>query len=329
MAERAPQAAYSVFEASSLARRVAKTWGLRGASCAFWGRNINDTYRVESSSGVAYLRVYRHGWRPRGEIEGEVALLRLLARKGLGVAAPLRRRDGGYVALLRAPEGPRAAVLFAEAPGAPPAMDVPNSRDYGRLVGRFHAIADTARALERPRIDLESLAVQPVRRIAEFWASRPRDVADLKAVAEELGAEVARRLPERAPEFGLCHGDLHFNNVLRDSRGTMRLIDFDGAGYGWRSHDVSVFLWSRGWSFARRASLERERQWEAFLEGYARSRRLSAIERDTARLFVPLHQLWVMGLWIAQRDTYGRRWLTDAHFDTHLAFIRGWMKRLR
>jgi hypothetical protein len=36
-----------------------------------------------------------------------------------------------------------------------------------------------------------------------------------------------------------------------------------------------------------------------------------------------------MALWIGLRDGFGQRWLTDAHFDTHVAFVKGWMKRLR
>ncbi len=322
------RAAYSVFDTAFLARRVARAWGLDDPACEYWGRHVHDTYRVKARGRTAFLRVYRHGWRPLAEIRSEVELLRHLRRRGLRVAQPLEKADGTCIERIVAAEGARHAVLFAAAKGAQPAMDAPNSKAYGRLVATLHREADRlAGRIARPTLDMDYLAWEPLARIRAFWAHRPRDVAYLEAVAERSVRALEPRLARAAPQFGLCHGDLHFGNVLRDGAGRMTLLDFDCAGYGWRAHDIGVFLWSRGWGFDRAASRDRARQWNAFLAGYRAVRRLGRAEVEAASLFVPLHQIWVMGLWIGLREGFGRRWLGEADFDRHLAFVRGWMRR--
>lgn len=327
MAERATE--YSVFAAPFVERRVARAWGMRDARCEYWGRHVHDTYRVASGSRRAYLRVYRRGWRTLREIGAEVALLGFLRREGLRVPEPLPRKGGGFVEALRAAEGTRHAVLFAKLRGAQPAMDPANSRAYGKLAATFHRLADRYPGpLDRPATGFDALVDAPLEQIAGLWRHRGAEVASLRAVARELRAELAPRLGTRTPHVGLCHGDLHFGNVLRDARGRLALLDFDCAGYGWRAHDLSVFLWSRGWDFTREAERARRSQWEAFVEGYGTVRALERGEVRCAELLVPLHQLWVMGLWARLRPGFGQRWLTDAHFDTYVAFVQGWMRRL-
>lgn len=319
---------YSVFDTAFLSRRLATTWGLKSPACEYWGRHVHDTYRIEAGGRRTFLRVYRHRWRSRAEIQGEVELLRFLRRRGADVSYPLRKRDGTYVDRITAAEGTRHAVLFSEAQGARPAMDRANSRTYGHLVATIHRHADHYPGrVQRPMLDMNHVAWEPLARISDLWAHRPRDVAYLRQMAGDLVEAIESLLPRTTPEFGLCHGDLHFGNVLRDRAGRFTLLDFDCAGYGWRAHDIAVFLWSRGWEFDRSANLNRTRQWNAFLEGYSSIRRPSKSELEAASLFVPLHQIWVMGLWISLRDGFGQRWLGESHFDSHLAFLRGWMRR--
>ena len=112
----------------------------------------------------------------------------------------------------------------------------------------------------------------------------------------------------------------------RDAAGRFTLFDFDCSGYGWRAYDVAVFLWSRGWGFDRAERASRARQWDAFLEGYHAVRRLSDAELRAVNHFVPLRHLWLLGVHARLDADFGRRWLSDAHLDRHLAFIRDWIR---
>ena len=86
-------------------------------------------------------------------------------------------------------------------------------------------------------------------------------------------------LPRTAPEFGFCHGDLHPGNVCFAADGRPTLFDFDCAGWGWRSYDLTIFFWN---AFGeRRPKRWREGRWRAFLRGYQEVRPLDAAEKES------------------------------------------------
>ena len=72
-----------------------------------------DTYQVEAESSTYFLRIYRHGWRTRAEIEAEVDMLLHLRSEGLSVSYPLERTDGTHLTRISAPEGVRYAIAPA------------------------------------------------------------------------------------------------------------------------------------------------------------------------------------------------------------------------
>ena len=56
-----------------------------------------------------FLRIYRYNWRSKAEIEAEVGMLNYLARRGNPISRPVKKRDGGYLTRIAAPEGTRYA----------------------------------------------------------------------------------------------------------------------------------------------------------------------------------------------------------------------------
>jgi len=91
--------------------------------CKLLQRLLNDTYLVESDQGNYILRVYRAGWRTEADIRYEIDVLNALAQQDISVSTPLRRRDGDYLCIVSALEGPRPIVLFTYAEGESPAFD--------------------------------------------------------------------------------------------------------------------------------------------------------------------------------------------------------------
>ena len=327
---RAPRVRYSVFDAAFVSDLVARAWGWDSPRCTYWNRGHNDTYRVEAGRRCAYLRVSRHAWRTRGELEGEAALLRFVQRAGTPVATAIRTRAGESVLAVTAPEGTRHAMLFTEARGAPPKMDRDGCRRYGRLVAELHRATDRTRThFERPVLDMAHLVTGPLEQLRPLLAHRPRDAAYLDRVGGLLAQSAVAQLPEGTPAVGVCHGDLHFGNLHRDTAGRLTLFDFDCSGRGWRAYDLAIFLWSRGRGFDRAARLARARQWNAFLDGYGDVRTPGAGELRGVERFVPIRHLWLLGVRARLDADFGRRWIGDARLDEHLAFIRGWMRAYR
>jgi Ser/Thr protein kinase RdoA (MazF antagonist) len=102
---------------------------------------------------------------------------------------------------------------------------------------------------------------------------------------QDLAEAIGSLLPTSAPEFGICHGDVVFANLRRDDRGRFTLFDFDCSGYGWRSYDVAISLWSQGFEFSRSANASRVRKWNAAAHRARRKINWKFTVHDAQRVF--------------------------------------------
>jgi Ser/Thr protein kinase RdoA (MazF antagonist) len=322
-------AQYSLLSGDALIERVLSHYDLGGPiTCRLWHPGDNDHYLVTAGSGRFVLRVYRKT-KPPHAVAAEARLLASLAGRGLAVVQPVRRKDGGYVQELAALEGTRCAVLFARAEGTPPGADITGDQtyQYGRIVGMIHAAADEMAWRDpRPALDLTALVDEPLRLIALFLERRPDDLEYLRRTAAWLKGKVAH-LPTSAPEYGLCHGDLHKRNVLADGRGGLVVMDWDCGGYGWRAYDLAVMRWSLGPVVGPAGLPGVEDLYGWYLEGYGSVRPLSDDEVRSIPYFVAMRQLWITGTVIKRvlAGDMGYEDVDDAALDRTLRIIRGWI----
>jgi Ser/Thr protein kinase RdoA (MazF antagonist) len=313
----------SVLSPTALAERVLPRYALSPpVRCRLVARGLSDTYRVEAGDTVAYLRVTPHGWRSRAEVEAEVAFAGELRRRGARVAAGIPRADGEYVTALAAPEGERFAVLFAAA-GETAAPDITPRQAwaYGQLAATVHAAADASPAVyERFPIDERHLLDEPLATMRSVIGE-----SEEMAFLERVALRVRRRLgdlPRSAPDYGLCHGDLHPGNVRFDTTGEPTLFDFDCCGYGWRAYDLTVFLWN---AFGeRRPRRWRDSRWRAFLSGYEAVRPLPSTLAETLPLFLVARQIWLMGIDCSGRGEWLPQWITPGWLREMTLPVRQW-----
>lgn len=148
---------HSMLRTDDLRDAAVQGFGISSAAdCRLQRSFINDTYRIEAGERIWYLRVSPSRWRTVSEVEVEIAFVRALRAAGAPVIEPVALKDGsGFVLDLVAPEGPRAAALFAGATGAEPAFNNPDAlaiaRRYGRVSAKLHALADGLPAIaDRP-----------------------------------------------------------------------------------------------------------------------------------------------------------------------------------
>ena len=291
--------------------------------CRLHHRGLNDTYKVEGSQGDTYfLRIYRAGWRSRGEIETEIAILLHLAQGKASVSTPVSRKDCQVITPLDCAEGRRWAALFTCAPGSE--VDFNGYTDllagrYGEAVATIHSAADSfeGRSL-RPALDLAELLERPLRLLMSAISHRPEDVAYLYG----LGDRLRHRIQGMAGlEIGFCHGDFHGRNAC-EKNGAFTFYDFDCCGWGYRAYDLAVFPWA----FAvRQNTPERiEAMGRAFLKGYVRRRTLGPTDVDAIAAFVAIRQIWLLGLHIGSGDRFGWEWINDGYFDSQLKVLRDW-----
>jgi Ser/Thr protein kinase RdoA (MazF antagonist) len=294
--------------------------------CRLVSSSVNDTYRLDSAGETCcYLRVARHGWRTRGDLEAELRLVEEIGDRGVPVARPMPRTAGGFLTTFGAPEGNRLVVVFEEAAGENVRDITPaHARAYGRLAARVHAAADAAGGVyPRSHLDPDHLLDGPLAGIRAQMGQLGVRTDELEGIGARVRSRLAG-LPRRLPDYGACHGDLHSGNVRFDAAGQPTLFDFDCWGYGWRAYDLAVFLWNS--YLERRPKRWRDSRWRAFLRGYEAIRPLPADLHEFLPHFLVARQVWLMGLDCAGSSGWPPQWLDAGWFATMHGLVKGWVE---
>ena len=296
--------------------------------CRFYRSSMSDVYLVDTGDAAYLLKIYMRDRHSRGAIETEVGFLNDLLDHDIPVAAPVANNDAAYLNEMHAPEGIRYAVLYdAIAGDEPQQVNLEHSRSFGQLAGRLHNCADRlAVKYDRWHLDETYLVEEPLNHIRPYLQHRKKDYQYLSALGRELIAELHRWVSKENPEYGLCHGDLHTGNARFDANGRLTLFDFDSFGYGWRAIDIGVYHVSYDWlDLSQETRREKDRFWEAFVEGYDKERPLSRNELVVAQLCLPIRHLELMGLTMRYRSPQiGISWINDEYFDRHLGWFKTW-----
>ena len=314
----------SVLSAEKLFPSISKEFAHLGKleNCQFFYHGLNDIYRAQAGPAKYMLRVYRAGWRTNAEVLFEVEMLNHAKAKGVGVAAPVPRSNGEYFLELDAPEGPRQAVLFSFAPGGEMRYNEEQARLFGGVVAELHnALDDFKSSQARLKLDLDHLLHEPLRLMEPLYRERPaQDWQYITNFARQLEANLLD-LDARGLERGVCHGDLHMGNVhYEPGSGQLTLLDFDCAGIdGWRAYELAVFRW------ASRARLDKPKArvaWEAYLDGYTRKRTLAPLDLEAVPLFIPLRQIWIMGLYARLGANFHYETLPDHYLSGMVNYLK-------
>jgi len=201
-------------------------YGLTVRSCVLLRSLNNEVYQVVAGDRRYAFKLYRHGGRSVGEVAWEQDLVAHVIGRRVPCAAPVPLLDGSLCGEMDAPEGPRPFALSEWVEGTKPQPPAGGElfRDFGRLIGRFHAAAAGFRSGHPRRADsLSSMLGEPLRAIAPHLGG---DHADRVAV---LAARAWEELSARELAWGIRHGDVTLDNIHRTDRGLV-LHDFDLAG---------------------------------------------------------------------------------------------------
>lgn len=327
----------SVLRGDALAAWLRESYDLRlPLTCGLLVRGEHDNYLVTTGDGTRLvLRVHSHDTTELSlaAVEEQAGVMAALKRTGVAVETPIMRRDGRFAGAVEAPEEVRFALLvqFVHGAALEAAPTGAQAERYGELAGRMHAAHDTISPLAaRPRMDLRYLLDEPLHVLLALPGAHGEARDYLISLAETLRARLCElNLPDTAPAWGLCHGDLHRRNVLYADDGTPTLMDWDCLGYGWRAYDLAALRRSLG-KLVGFGGLEESvaaRIFDAFLRGYTRVRGLSDAERASIAYFVPVRHLWICGgeaAWALQGGWHPDRY-DAAWFDGLVRLLKGWM----
>ena len=272
--------------------RALALWGISGARVTFVAGRENQVYRVRSGAGDFALRIKRPGYRSEAELVSELNWLDAMHRAGLSVPRPHPALDGRLLLQV----GGKFVDMVGWLHGAPLDQTDVAPKAFERLgieMARLHTACDDwalPADFARCHWDVDGLVGEsPV--WGRFWENPTLD-ADTCALFKRFRARAQANLQagQDALDYGLIHADLLAENVLFDGP-TVRLLDFDDGGFGFRLFDLATTL-LRSTTAPNSPDLR-----VALVQGYQTERALSIRHLD---LFLALRAMTYVG-WIVPR----------------------------
>ena len=265
----------------------------------------NTVFSVRDTHGTRFaLRIHRAGYHSAAALRSELLWMSELSRAGLEVPGPLPARDGQ----LSAEVTPGSIVdLLTWLDGEPlgtTGKPFERSGDeitqtfeaVGRQMAELHNISDQWQRpddFSRHAWDAEGLVGgEPF--WGRFWEHEDltAEQSSLLVAARDLLRKEFRRHGKEL-DYGLIHADLVRENILV-SGDTVRFIDFDDAGFGWRLFDIATAL------IKNRAEPDYPALKAALIAGYRRNRPLSDNDLAQLPMFELARSLTYLG-WARQR----------------------------
>ena len=302
---------FNLADIEDLATAALELWGVKSSPPQLLKHRENTVYRVEDRSGnPAVLRVHRPGYHDETAILSELLWMKQLSREGMDLPRPIPAEDGRllvsvgtdkrYVDMLSWVTGDKMGLTGT--PLTRPTDQIgPLFFRLGYAAAQLHNLSDRwalPPEFRRHAWDQNGLIGE-----APFWG-RFWDLPDLRRTDRELlvqGREAASQwltAYAKQLDYGLIHADLVKENVLIDN-GTVRLIDFDDAGFGWRIFELATVL------LKTRDEPEYPRIKQSLFEGYRNCRTLSAADEDSLPLFMMLRSFTYLGWWNERRNEPG------------------------
>jgi Ser/Thr protein kinase RdoA (MazF antagonist) len=198
-------------------------------------------YEFERDRNSYILRISHSLRRSENLIRGEVDWINYLHQGGAGVSRAVLAENGELVVPVE--DGFSdffLATAFEKAAGSPPKKDIMGPafyEDYGRLLGRMHALTKEYEPLHsdwrRPRWD-EPIMLEVLSWLPESEVLVAKRYIELKEYLDQL--------PKSNDSYGLIHFDAHMGNMFVDERGVITLFDFDDCNYSWLINDIAIVL---------------------------------------------------------------------------------------
>jgi Ser/Thr protein kinase RdoA (MazF antagonist) len=299
---------------TSLAREALAHWGLEGSELELIKYRENAVFKVQTGPSERYaLRIHRHAYHSDDELRSELQWIEALDAAGIDVPAVLPAGNGDLFRLVKVPEvpEPRQVDLFAWVEGkqlgsveegvADPAAVADTYRTIGRLAARLHNHGGEwtpPDGFTRHAWDVQGLVgEEPF--WGRFWEldsltgeERELLLAARARVAEDLAAYEAN--PDNAGLYGMIHADFVAENLMVDGD-TVRLIDFDDAGFGWHLFELDTAL------YFEMEEDHCEAAYRALVEGYREHRPLSDEQLAQMPLFFLVRSFTYLG-WVHTRS---------------------------
>ena len=238
-------------------RALAESWGIHEVAPSLIKYRENAVFRIDVDGTPSALRVHRAGYHSDDELRSELSWMAALAASGIAVPDLIPTIAGGDFTTVHV-EGLPAAVQvdrWGWIDGKPlgsieegiedAAAAATMFRTMGELAAQVHNQASAwalPSGFRRHAWDADGLAgEQPFwGRFWELQAATAGQRAQLARVRDALFADLST-LSKSPDTYSMIHADFAPENLIVDGD-SLRLIDFDDAGFGWHVFELATAL---------------------------------------------------------------------------------------
>jgi Ser/Thr protein kinase RdoA (MazF antagonist) len=192
-------------------------------SCRLFYRSIHDVYKIATSNGEYYFKVYKQHLRKYDEILSEIDLLNHLQSSGIKAVRPIASIDGNSIGRFDTVLGERFGVLYNSA-GKQSFTELDETSQLNKKLGSYiasiHKAFDEYGAINRHELNVQTFIEDSISELARFSEIHSFDIDFLIDVSEKVKAKL-NEYPTDKPVYGVCHGDIYGGNIGIDSDGEL------------------------------------------------------------------------------------------------------------
>ena len=289
---------YSSLDAKSLLKLVVDEYEVDSKSTiTFIKRGFNDTYLITGPMGNKYiLRIYNYNWRSRKSIEAEIDLLLLLDSENINVSAPIGNKQNKYYGTIKSPEGERYFVLFSYAEGLQKRkLSIEQSYLLGSETGKIHSITKGLKNENAAQNYGIFFQFEKTLRVLESILIEFQEEYNYLNELRKDFLNTFNKVNKSELASGICHGDLHAENIHFTEEDKLTLFDFDFMGNGYLAYDIGVFIWYDHKNKTKEII-------DSFINGYESQRKLSLTEKKLLPYFSTLRAIFQMTIYCELND---------------------------
>lgn len=304
----------SIEHLQGFAAKALQAWGITRAKLTLIKYRENAVFNVLTTTGEQFaLRIHRAGYHSDAALHSELQWIHALAADGIELPEVIPTIDGCLFININTHalthSETRQVDLFAWVEGQQLGSvenglggDPQNIHHIyytiGQIAARLHNQASQWQLpdnFQRHAWDLEGLVgEQPF--WGPFWQleSLSDKQRSLLQTARQSVRKALQNLPKDARSYSMIHADFVPENLLVDGQ-SIRLIDFDDAGFGWHMFEIATALYfiqdDPYYPVAK----------TALIEGYRQHRSLPESELALLPLFLTARGLTYLG-WVQSRQ---------------------------
>lgn len=291
---------------------LATAYGIESASTEFLREGGSHTYIVKGKNKYLLKLI---GSAFSDTARQSVSIMRYLEGNGFPVPKTILTKNGEAVFESEADGEKKLIVLMEFIDGDEPELETCPA-EVGDLVGRFHELMEKYPA---------ELVVHGkeffIDRYLEFLRKKnyPR-ITDYEEMGERLWDKV-KDLPQ-----GNCHGDLHRGNLIQNTDGKIRLVDFDTVCRAPFMFDVMVMCDMTDYFNLKQEDIQLTKEvYKKFTEGYSAYRILSREEILSFPYWVAIRHFQLQATIL---EIYGTDCIDEAFIDGQLYWLNKWQEAM-